>query len=76
MPETVNKDNVSQEFHDYIDSKDHKYMEKVVLKHQGTVVITCREWSGCKYIADNYQDKKLRASNIYFTLFSEDNPSV
>ena len=74
--ETVTRDNVSQEFHSFIDSKDHMHLERVDIKTKGTVVITCRDWSGCKHIADSYADKKLLGKEINFTLFSEENPST
>ena len=74
--DTVVKDNVSTEFMTYFDSKDHAHLVKIDLKHKGTVVITCRDWDGCKHIADNYSDKMFKGKVIYFTLFREENPAL
>ena len=76
VSETVNRENVSKEIHDYIDSKDHVHVERVSLRYKGTVVITCKDWLGCKTIADNYKNKKLHDNEIFFTLFSDENPSA
>ena len=72
--ESVNRDNASQIFHNYIDSKDHGHLERVDVKSKGTVVITCKDWAGCKHIADTYSKKQMQDKNMYFTLFSEKNP--
>ena len=74
--ETINQTNASMEFMTYFASKDHVHLVKVDYKSKGTVVITCNNWNGCKYIADTYEKTKFLGKDIIFTLFSDTDPTV
>ena len=74
LSETIDRNNASTELMTYFDSKDHDSLVKVDFISKGTVVIHCRTWKECKYLADTYKDKKLFGKELTFTLFSETDP--
>ena len=61
-------------FCSYFDDQDLQLTEDVSMKSKGTALVICKEWKGCKYIAEKYKDTKLLDKEIKFSLFSENNP--
>ena len=74
--DTIDRTNASMEFMTYFATIDHIHLVKVDFKSKGTVVITCRDWAGCKVISDTYEKVKFLNKDIVFTLFSETDPSA
>ena len=73
--ETVNNENLEAVFSAYFKKADYELIEEMTTKVKGTVLITCKEWSGCKQIANSYREAKLLDKEIRFNLFNENNPA-
>ena len=50
--ETVTASNLEVVLSSYFKKADYELIEEMCTKVKGTVLITCKEWSGCKHIAD------------------------
>ena len=74
--DSINNTNAKQEFMTYLKSRDHEHLEEVQFKTKGTILVICKDWSGCKHIADTYKKTKFLDKDIFFTMFSETDPSI
>jgi hypothetical protein len=74
--ETITHLTAKHEFLTYFESNDHVHLMEIDYKSKGTVVIVCRDWAGCKTIADKYAKTKMLDKEITFTLFTETEPSA
>ena len=73
--ETVTTLNLETVFSAYFKKADYELIDEMKTKVKGTVLITCKDWSGCKHIADSYRETKLLEKEIKFTLFNETGPT-
>ena len=76
VPEAVKLENVNCEFKKYFKEEDHHIITDIQYKTKGGSVIICKDWASCKYVVDKYKKSKFNEKEIYFTLFSETDPSL
>ena len=72
--DTITDKNAKTEFLSYIAEDDRDNLLDIRYKSKGTLILTCRDWASCKYIADKYEKKAFKEEKVVFHLFSEDAP--
>ena len=72
----ITESNVSKEFLKHFGGKDeHDLLQDIKLKTKGTVIVTCKDWTECKYVYDKYHKTELLGKQIFLTLYCETDPS-
>ena len=72
----ITESNVSKEFLKHFGGKDeHVLLQDIKFKTKGTVIVTCKDWAGCKYFYDKYHKTELLGKQIFLTLYCEADPS-
>ena len=72
--DTINDKNAKTEFLNFIAENDRENILDIKYKSRGTVLMICKDWTSCKYIAETYEKKSFHNEKILFHLFSEDEP--
>ena len=65
----------TRQFMQFIRAGDKEKVTEVKLIRSNTAVIYCKTWEDCKSLVDNLKNSKFENENVYFSLFSEENPS-
>ena len=60
----------------YFKNEDHARIAEIQYKSKGVTMLVCTDWDSAKYIANTYKKSKFAEKEIYFTLFSETDPSL
>ena len=76
VPENITATNAELEFQKLLDNKYHTNLEEIIFKNKGTVVIVCKDWTGCKQISNVYKQTKMFDKELALPLFSETNPNL
>ena len=76
VPDNITATNAELEFRKLLDNKYHTHLEEIIFKIKGTVVIVCKDWTGCKQISDVYQQTKMFDKELALHLFSETDPNL
>ena len=74
--DTINSNNAKQGFMTFLKSRDHEHLKEVEFKTKGTILVICNDWAGCKHIADTYKKSKFLDRDIFFTMFTDTDPSI
>ena len=76
VPESVKQESAVSDFNNYFKNEDHTRITEIQYKSKGVIVIVCKDWVSAKHIADSYKKTKFGDKEIYFTMFSETDPSL
>ena len=76
VPESVRMESAISDFKNYFKNEDHARIAEIQYKSKGVTVLVCTDWDSAKYIANTYKKSKFAEKEIYFTLFSETDPSL
>ena len=74
--ESVTASTVKDAFGSYFSKNDFEVIEDINFKAKGTVLIICKEWAGCKLLANNYSQTKLLGKDLRFILYSDIDPNA
>ena len=74
-PDTIKEANAKDEILKLIAENDHDKIDEIRFKSRGIILVACKDWVGCKYIADSYNKTNLLGKEIFCTLYSETDPS-
>ena len=75
-PDAIKEANAKEEMLKHIDEKDHGKIDEIRFKSRGIILVTCKDWVGCKHIADTYNKTNLLGKEIFCTLYCEADPSI
>ena len=74
--DSINQINVKNEFmSNFIAHKDHELLTEITFKTKGVVILNCVDWSGCKFIVENYNAKELLGKKVFLHMYSDTEPS-
>ena len=75
-PDSIKEANAKDELLKHIAENDHGLIDEIRFKSRGIILITCKDWVGCKHIADTYSKTNLLGKEIFCTLYKETDASI